>query len=92
VYVVGGGARNGLMNQMIADATAKEVQAGLYEASSIGNGLIQLIALRKISDLAEGRALVSSSFHLKRFEPQPNRGAWDEAYQKWKRITTKTEH
>lgn len=89
IYVVGGGAKNKMVNQMIADATGKEVLAGLYEASSIGNGLIQFIALGKISNLAEGRNLVRSSFPLQHFEPASNRVQWIEAYQKWKEITGK---
>lgn len=88
VHVVGGGARNEFVNQLIADATAKEVVAGPYEATSIGNGLIQLIALGLISDLREGRQLVRASFAPKRFVPQARTG-WDEAYAEWREITGK---
>jgi rhamnulokinase len=71
VHVVGGGAANDLLLALIAAATGLEVVAGPIEASAIGNILVQLRAAGQISDRAEMRAVVSRSFELKRFVPDP---------------------
>ena len=73
IHVVGGGARNRLLNQLTADATGIPVLAGPTEATVIGNALVQLISLGELAHLNEGRQLVANSYRLERFEPQ---GEW----------------
>ena len=73
IHVVGGGARNRLLNQLTADATGIPVLAGPTEATVIGNALVQLISLGELTHLKEGRQLVANSYRLERFEPQ---GEW----------------
>ena len=70
IYIGGGGAKNTMLCQLIANATNKIVIAGPYEASSIGNGLSQLRALKEISSCAEGRMIVRASFPVKNYEPK----------------------
>ena len=90
IHIVGGAARNDLVNQFLANATKKEVVAGPYEAAAIGNALVQFIALGEISGLEEGRRLVRNSFELKRFSPKKDEvEVWEEAYAKWKQLTGK---
>lgn len=79
LHIVGGGARNELLNQMTANASGRRVLAGPYEATATGNILVQAMADGEIADLAEGRALIRSSVELKRYEPA-SRGAWEDAY------------
>jgi rhamnulokinase len=43
IHIVGGGSRNALLNQLVADATGRTVIAGPSEATAIGNVLIQAI-------------------------------------------------
>ncbi len=45
LYVVGGGSRNTLLNQLTAKATGLEVLTGSTESATIGNLAIQLAAL-----------------------------------------------
>lgn len=75
IHVVGGGARNRLLNQLTADATGIPVLAGPTEATVIGNALVQLISLGELAHLKEGRQLVANSYRLERFEPQRS-GEW----------------
>lgn len=82
IHVIGGGARNRLLNQFTADATGRSVVAGPVEATTIGNVLVQALAMGQIGSLAEGRSLVGRSFELARFEPQDTAG-WTAAYERY---------
>jgi rhamnulokinase len=85
VHIVGGGSRNRVLNQFVADATGRLVVAGPSEATAAGNVLVQAIGSGEIADLAEARAVVRRSLPLSLYEPQPSAG-WDEAYDKFCRL------
>jgi len=51
VHIVGGGARNDLLNQLTADRTGRRVLAGPEEATVLGNLLVQA---RALGDLPQG--------------------------------------
>ena len=51
VHIVGGGARNDLLNQLTADRTSRRVLAGPEEATVLGNLLVQA---RALGDLPPG--------------------------------------
>jgi len=77
LHIVGGGSQNDLLNQMTANATGIPVIAGPVEATALGNGIMQFIALGELNDLSDARALIENSFALKTFEPQ-DEDQWDE--------------
>jgi rhamnulokinase len=80
IHVVGGGVKNRLLCQWIADATDREVFAGPVEATAIGNLLVQLLSRSGTVDLREVRAVVRDSFEIDRYRPQqPAR--WSERLQ-----------
>ncbi len=86
IHIVGGGSRNRILNQMVADATNRTVIAGPSEATTIGNVLIQAIGAGESGGLAEARAIVRQSVTLETFTP--NRAAdWDAASEKFRSIT-----
>ncbi len=85
IHIVGGGVQNELLTQMTADACGRPVVAGPVEATAIGNILVQAMAVGEIKSLSEARAIVRSSFDVKRYEPR-NVGAWDDAYERFTRI------
>ena len=89
IHVVGGGARNNFLNQLIANVTAKEVAAGPYEATSIGNALGQLIALGEIADVSEAREIVRRSFRIQKFYPRDTI-TWRDKYNLWRNNVKKT--
>jgi rhamnulokinase len=69
IHIVGGGSRNKLLNQLVANATGRTVLAGPTEATAIGNVLVQAIGAGVIPDLAAARRLVANSFPVDRFDP-----------------------
>src|SRR5207237_8692232 len=70
IHIVGGGGQNELLNQMTADACGRRVVAGPFEATAIGNILVQAMATGVVKSLADGRAIVRSSFDVKTYEPR----------------------
>ena len=76
VHVVGGGVRNRLVCQMIADATGRPVLAGPVEATAIGNLLVQLATRRGGLGLTDMREIVRRSFATESFAPRAA-AAWD---------------
>jgi rhamnulokinase len=83
IRVVGGGARNRLLNQFTADATGRRVVAGPVEATALGNIAIQLLATGAVASLTEARQVIDRSFPVEQFAPQ-NVDAWDKAYSRFK--------
>jgi rhamnulokinase len=79
LHIMGGGTQNRLLSQLAANAIGRPVVAGPIEATAAGNILMQMLATRAISSLAEGRSVIRRSFGTERFEPR-DMAAWDEAY------------
>ncbi|MFM7035197.1 MAG: rhamnulokinase family protein [Planctomycetia bacterium] len=80
VHVVGGGVKNRLLCQMIADATGRPVVAGPVEATAIGNVLVQLVARGGSVDLRQVRQIVRDSFELVQYEPR-DAARWNDRLQ-----------
>ena len=76
IHVVGGGVKNPLLCQLIADAADRPVIAGPVEATAIGNLLVQMTASDGAVDLKEVRRIVRDSFELVTYEPK-NAAAWN---------------
>jgi rhamnulokinase len=74
LHLVGGGGRNGLLNQLTADATGLRVVVGPVEATAIGNLLIQALALGHLESPAHLRRVVEASFPTRTFTPQAGFG------------------
>ena len=87
IRVIGGGARNRLLNQATADATGCRVLAGPVEATALGNVAVQLVALGAVRSLAEARALVATAFPPDEFTPR-HRQPWDEAADRFAALRT----
>ena len=90
VNIVGGGIKDKMICQFTANATKRTVNAGPVEATSIGNIIVQGIAMGAIKDLNEGRKIVRNSFDIAEYQPQDSE-AWDAAYDKWKNIIASTQ-
>ena len=82
IHIVGGGARNPLLNQFTADCTGRLVVAGPTEATAAGNILVQAIGAGELHGLGAVRAVVRKSFAPVRFEPRTD-SAWPYAYERF---------
>jgi sugar (pentulose or hexulose) kinase len=85
VYIIGGGSRNEVFCQYIADALNLPVYAGPAEATAIGNILTQGCALHEKVSLPTIRRIVRSSFKPKEYRPEKT-SEWDEAFKKYLEI------
>lgn len=81
LQIIGGGSQNRLLNQFVANALDRPVISGPTEATTVGNMLIQMLALNYISSLDEGRELIQRSFQTETFLPEEPQ-EWDEPYSK----------
>ncbi len=79
LHIVGGGSKNTLLNQLTANAIGRQVVTGPVEATAIGNILMQMLALKYIDTLEQGRAIVRHSFETLVYDPVETE-AWDDAY------------
>ena len=70
IHIVGGGSRNAVLNQMVADCTGRTVIAGPGEATAAGNILVQAIGAGELTGLGDLRAVVRESFAPVTFEPR----------------------
>ncbi len=82
LYIVGGGGKNTLLNQMAADAIGRPVIVGLAEATAAGNALVQAMGGGDVGGLDEIRDIVRASFGSTAYEPKDT-AAWDTAYERY---------
>ncbi len=82
IRIVGGGARNRLLNQFTADATGCTVVTGPVEATALGNIAMQMVATGTVGSLQEARMAIDRSFPTERFEPSIT-DRWDLHYRRY---------
>jgi rhamnulokinase len=87
LHIVGGGGKNALLCQMTADATGRRVVVGPFEATAMGNALVQSMAMGEVRDLAELRRVVARSVELVAYEPHSDHD-WHAAHERFNLLTT----
>ncbi len=90
IRIVGGGSRNALLSQMVADACNRVVVAGPAEATVFGNVMMQAIATSHIGDFSQARSAVAESCQCQTYEPHHST-AWDEAFARFERLTNRNQ-
>ncbi|MHA3775376.1 rhamnulokinase [Verrucomicrobiota bacterium sgz303538] len=85
IHVVGGGARNCLLNQFTANSCNCRVLAGPVEATGLGNLLVQARSAGELGTLADMRAVSRREAGLQEYTPQES-GAWAEARARFERL------
>lgn len=58
INIIGGGAQDENLMQYTADAAGIKVIAGPYEATALGNAIVQLLAVGAIKDMTKARAMI----------------------------------
>ncbi len=84
IRVIGGGAKNRLLNQLTANATGRTVLAGPAEATALGNVAMQMLATGAASTLKEVRGIIERSYPAEVFGPLDT--------EKWNRQAERFEH
>lgn len=79
--ITGGGIKNMLLNQMVADSIDRKVITGPVEGAAIGNLLGQAMALGAVKDLDDLRRVVRNSEAVEEYTPHHTED-WDKAYEK----------
>ena len=82
LHIIGGGAKNDLLNQFTANSTGIPVLAGPSEATAIGNIMIQYKAAGEFKDITEMRKIISKTVDIKEYIPEDSIN-WDNAYKKF---------
>lgn len=83
IHVVGGGAKNELLNQFTAEAAGRRIIVGPIEATALGNVGMQMLASGTATSLAEVRQVIARSFPTQVYEPvEPEK--WDEVYSRFR--------
>lgn len=80
VHIIGGGARNKMLNQFTANVCKLPVIAGPAEATTIGNALSQLEYYGEILGEQQRVELVRASFAVEVFQPEET-DRWEDHYQ-----------
>ena len=88
LHLVGGGSQSDYLCQRVATICGREVISGPVEGATMGNIVIQGIALGKIRNLKEGRALVRQSCRVKKYSPGSLTTGLEMRYKKY--LTLKT--
>lgn len=83
LYVIGGGARNGMLNQFTANAIGIPVETGSSESTAIGNVMMQAKWAGVVATIEDMRAMIRHSLtDSQHYEPADN-NIWQAAYNKY---------
>ncbi len=87
LYVIGGGARNEMLNRFTADATGIPVETGSSESTAIGNVMMQAKHAGVAGSMAEMRRIIRASLtDSRRYEPADG-DKWQVAYEMYLKRT-----
>ncbi len=62
--IIGGGSKNGFLNELTAKYTGKKIITGPAEGTAIGNLMMQMVGCGDIADVKEGRKIIKNSFDI----------------------------
>ncbi len=83
LYVIGGGARNELLNQYTANAIGIPVETGSSESTAIGNVMMQAKWAGVVDTISDMRTMIRESLEdSRRYEPQAA-DVWSAAYENY---------
>ena len=83
LHLLGGGSQSDYLNQRIATICGRKVVSGPVEGATLGNIMIQALAMGKIADIQEGRSLVKKCYPVKTYTPLAESSRSLERYKKF---------
>ena len=86
LHMVGGGSQSAFLNQRVATICGRKVIAGPVEGATLGNLLVQGIAMGHIGGLEEGRRLVRKSFRGSVYYPADESESLQSRYSTYLRL------
>ncbi|OPZ87701.1 MAG: Rhamnulokinase [bacterium ADurb.Bin429] len=86
LHIIGGGSQNVVLSQWTANALGRPVITGPVEGTTMGNLLVQLMALGEIKNLTETRQVVRNSTEVITYQPR-DAAAWEDAYGRFLQVT-----
>jgi rhamnulokinase len=89
IYLTGGGVHNKLLCQSIANVTGLTVIPTFAEGTAMGNLIGQLIAIGRLQNLAEGRALLKKQVEPVEYRPVETE-EWSLQFEKFNTIINKS--
>lgn len=82
LYVIGGGAKNDMLNQFSSNAIGVPVTTGASEATAWGNIAVQAEGTKQFGGFAEIMQMCSPLLESKHYEPQ-DKELWQQGYDKF---------
>lgn len=62
IVMLGGGSRSDMLNELTAKVTERSIFIGPAEATTLGNGIVQMLANKDVADLSEIQDCISKHF------------------------------
>ena len=62
--IIGGGSKNGFLNELTMQYTGKKIITGPAEGTAIGNLMMQMVGCGDIADVKAGRQIIKASFDI----------------------------
>ncbi|MCC8016369.1 MAG: rhamnulokinase [Clostridiales bacterium] len=85
LHLLGGGAKDSFLCELTSSSINMPVLAGPVEATALGNIILQLIAMKEIKSIDEGREIILKSEKIKTYNPLHTE-EWDSAYSRFVKI------
>ena len=86
IYIVGGGSKNQLLNQLTANATGIPVFAGVDQCTALGNALTQAKCMGIVDGGEEIRGIIRNSFELESYQPESPK-KWEQKRGKYRELS-----
>lgn len=83
LYVIGGGARNQMLNQYTANAIGIPVETGSSESTAIGNVMMQAKWAGVVESISDMRAMIRQSLNDPQHYSPTDNEVWNRAYEKY---------
>jgi rhamnulokinase len=83
IHIIGGGGKNTILNKYTANVTGYRVISGVYEATAVGNLLMQAYGCKEVGSMDEIRQTIRDTFPLEYFDPADTE-RWEQKYKRFR--------